>query len=290
MRQVGLISIIIPTHHRIEALAECLTRLAPNVQTWPATQYEVIVTDDGSTITAEAMIRERFPWARWTAGPRRGPAANRNHGALLGAGDWLAFVDDDCQPSAGWLSALAAVAGEHHCFVLEGRTTCDAGIRPLVEEAPINLNGGNLWSCNMAVQRATFEQVGMFDERFMFSAEDVEFHDRVRRAGITACFVPNAVVDHPPRPRRRGFSAGRLWEGRALLRTLDSNTLIGWMPLHVAKLRLSQMFATRPTWRWCSFAWSSALEVATVLLLHRRWLRLHAGATPITPERYANRA
>src|SRR5688500_16117871 len=100
---VPRISVVIPTRHRNDLLALVLDRLAPGTQTLPADQYEVIVTDDGSITTAEAMIREKFSWARWTQGPRKGPAANRNHGASLAQGEWIAFTDDDCLPSSRWL-------------------------------------------------------------------------------------------------------------------------------------------------------------------------------------------
>ena len=260
----------------------CLAQLAPGVQTLAADRYEIIVTDDGATMTAEAIVRKRFPWVRWTAGPRRGPAANRNHGASIARGSWLAFTDDDCLPTSGWLAALAAAITTEDSVVLEGQTTCKAGVRPLLEEAPINLHGGNMWACNMALSREIFERSGKFDGRFpTANAEDLELHDRLRRAGIIVQFVPDAVVDHPPRQRRRGVPAGLLWEGRALLKVLDPNTLSGSMPLHVMKVRMSQMLSAGLSIAWVSFGWSSLIEVATVLFLHRRWLRQYEGAKPI---------
>ena len=82
----NMISVVIPTRHRNDPLAECLARLAPGVQTLAADRYEVIVTDDGSAETSADVVRQRFPWARWAAGPRRGPAANRNNGARQARG------------------------------------------------------------------------------------------------------------------------------------------------------------------------------------------------------------
>ena len=63
-----LLSVIIPTCHRNDLLAECLDRLAPGRQQGQASgqlDYEVIVTDDGQHTTAETMIREHYPWVRW---------------------------------------------------------------------------------------------------------------------------------------------------------------------------------------------------------------------------------
>ncbi len=46
-----MISVIIPTRHWNDSLADCLRRLAPGAPTLPANRYEVIVTDDGSAMT-----------------------------------------------------------------------------------------------------------------------------------------------------------------------------------------------------------------------------------------------
>src|SRR5438552_17841427 len=102
-----LISVIIPTCHRNDLLVRCLDGLAPGKQDLLPEHYEVIVSDDGSRSTAEKLIAGTYPWARWVTGPRRGPAANRNHGAKHARGEWLAFVDDDCLPDKGWLEAIA---------------------------------------------------------------------------------------------------------------------------------------------------------------------------------------
>ena len=193
-----LISVVIPTRHRNDALAACLDRLAPGTQTLAADQYEVVVTDDGSTTTAEAMIADRFPWARWTAGPRRGPAANRNHGVGQARAAWIAFTDDDCLPDPRWLAAYdEAISKAGPADVLEGRTTCAGGLPSVLYEAPINLNGGLLYSCNMAIPKVTVARVGGFDERFPHtSQEDIEFYQRLRASGHRIRFVPDAIVDH----------------------------------------------------------------------------------------------
>lgn len=191
-------SVVVPTFHRDADLARCLERLAPQVQILAPEQYEVIVTDDGVTSTAEAMVRERFSWARWVQGPRRGPAANRNCGASVARGEWLVFTDDDCVPEPGWLHAFAAVAPGRS--LLEGRTTTDRPQFGPFETAPINERGGFLWSCNLAVRAEVFRQLGGFDSGFPSPhLEDVDFRVRAERAGVPREFVPAATVVHPPR-------------------------------------------------------------------------------------------
>jgi GT2 family glycosyltransferase len=194
-------SVIIPTCHRNDLLALCLERLAPGAQTLDFDSYEVIVTDDGSHATAEQMIAQRFPWARWVRGLRRGPAANRNNGARAAGGAWIVFTDDDCLPDRGWLEAFDAATKTSAVQVLEGRTYTETNSRGLFWTAPVNETGGLLWSCNMAVRRELFFSLGQFDEKFPYPhLEDVDFRERLKSAGQPFVFRPDAGVFHPLRP------------------------------------------------------------------------------------------
>jgi len=194
-------SVIVPACARPAALAECLARLAPGAQTFPAAQYAVIVTDDSPDASVRDLVASRFTWAQWTAGPRRGPAANRNHGATQARADWLAFTDDDCLPDPGWLAGFSqalASAGASTPDVLEGRTYADRPRRSLAERSPINTHGGYLWSCNLAVRAEVFRRLAGFDEGFPYAAmEDVDFVRRLRALGAREQFVEAAGVCHP---------------------------------------------------------------------------------------------
>ena len=192
-------SIIIPTRHRNDTLAACLDCLSPAKQTLASDLYEIVVTDDGSSSTAEAMLRERYPWVRWVAGPRRGPASNRNNGAHHATGEWLIFTDDDCLPDPGWLNAYAeAIRPDYRVY--EGKTSCPDGTGSVLEFAPVNEDGGWLWSCNMMFHRTVFEKIGGFDESFPSAhMEDVDLRERLKAADIAFLFVPSALILHPAR-------------------------------------------------------------------------------------------
>jgi GT2 family glycosyltransferase len=217
-------SVIIPTCHRNDDLARCLDRLAPgrqdaahvvtgerNVSIAPVTSavaevgYEVVVSDDGSESTAESMLRQRHPWARWIPGPRRGPAANRNRGASQATGSWLIFLDDDCLPEAGLIRAYATVARRGNRPVLEGRISPNGRRTRLDMECPVNETGGYLWSCNFAIRRDLFSAVDGFDPAFPGAAmEDVELRTRLKKRAVEMEFVPSAGVLHPWRQRKGG--------------------------------------------------------------------------------------
>ena len=203
-------TVVVPTYDRHETLTACLSRLAPGAQSLDAAQYEVVVTDDARSAATRAMLTERFPWARYTEGPARGPAANRNHGAAQAQGTWIAFTDDDTLPSREWLAAYARAATAHPTAeALEGRTTCTAGFGTPMHYAPVNERGGLFWSCNVAVRAARFRTLGGFDEGFTVAhMEDQDLRERLIGAGVTIPWVPDAVVDHAPRRQPSGRTLG----------------------------------------------------------------------------------
>jgi GT2 family glycosyltransferase len=210
------LSVIIPTCHRNQELDRCLRALIQKdhglvmgpvarslqVTGQPEFDYEIIVTDDGSISTAEAMLQQAFPFVRWIQGPKCGPAANRNHGAKNAKGDWLLFLDDDCVPDPGWMEAYRLACSTTDCGVLEGKTV-PMGERTRADQVcPVNEMGGVLWSCNFAIRRDLFLQVGGFDESYPSpSMEDLDLTVRLQRSGHRIQFLPEGLIVHPWRPR-----------------------------------------------------------------------------------------
>lgn len=213
-----LISVIVPTCQRPELLSQCLQKLAPGGQSLEADAYQVIVTDDSANATTRDLIAREFPWARWIAGPRHGPAANRNHGARHAGGEWLAFVDDDCEPDTRWLEAIADAIPHGELDVIEGKTICPGRKDNPFQEQVENLNGDLFWSCNLIVRRRAFEQLGGFDEDFAEAGgEDMEFAWRIRQQQLRACFAEKAIVLHPPRHAGWRRLWWRTWMSRWML-------------------------------------------------------------------------
>jgi len=240
LQKAPLLTVVIPTCNRLVDLARCLESLSPGRQEGmrylvneesgklkaeigvahrlpPSLNapdavsdqftthsllpsYHVLITDDGSDLTAMEMIQTRFPWAEWTEGPRRGPAANRNHGARVATGEWVAFIDDDCTASPAWLTAIAGRAVISSVDVIEGRT-----VIPNKRDNPFlhgveNVTGSCYWSCNLAVKRDRFLEIGGFNEAYLQAGgEDMEFAWRFKQLGLKAIFESQALVFHPQR-------------------------------------------------------------------------------------------
>ena len=203
-----LISVVVPTRDRPELLRRCLDRLAPGVQTLDGERYEVIVTDDGNSDSTRLELASTHAWVRVINGPRHGPAANRNAGARAAHGIWIAFTDDDTEPSTQWLSAFMKARTEG-VLVYEGRTTCDGGFGSPLYHAPENLTGGKLWSCNIFINSDAFAKVGGFDDAFRYPhMEDQDLRLRLQAVGERILFVREAVVNHPPRRQPPGERLG----------------------------------------------------------------------------------
>jgi GT2 family glycosyltransferase len=250
----------VPTCDRPQALARCLRRIGPRV--------DVIVTDDSRGEETRNMLRREFAHVRWTRGPGRGPAANRNHGARGASGEWLVFVDDDCLPSDAWLPALEKAGTGTSVEIVEGRTACPGKRDTPFEEHVENLTGGVLWSCNFAIRRAAFERIGGFDEDFLIAGgEDMEFAWRARQAGLRVVFAPDAVVQHPPRRMTMRTLWRRLWRLKwsVLFRLKTGVTTMLWLdePLNLLRRTWRALFSLRPGlwraplfragWEWLTF-------------------------------------
>ena len=235
-------TVIVPTRDRNDLLSLCLDRLAPSEQDLPAPQYDVVVTDDSATEAARALVVSRYPWVRWHGGPQRGPAANRNSAAALSTAEFLVFVDDDCLPERDLLTAYANSA-HANVDVYEGRITCNQGFSSPRQTAPLNLDGGALWSCNFAIRRNAFEAVHGFDERFPIAhMEDVDFRERLRAAGYVVHFVPAASVDHPPRRLPWGAKLARLHQAGVLYMMLHPPVrTLPWYLQNTLRARVSRV-------------------------------------------------
>jgi glycosyltransferase involved in cell wall biosynthesis len=95
------ISVIVCTHGRPERLAPVLAGL----RSLDPAPLEVIIVDNapGERDCRAEVIAAGF---RYVLEPRRGLDNARNAGLRVARGDLIAFTDDDCLPSPGWLRPL----------------------------------------------------------------------------------------------------------------------------------------------------------------------------------------
>jgi GT2 family glycosyltransferase len=276
------VSVIIPTCNRTNELHDCLSRLVPQLP--PDGSTTVFLCDDGRNDKTKSMVSEKFPVVRWSQGPRRGPAANRNFGARQADGDWLIFLDDDCNPREGFLAAYLKqmeLAGPEPRVALEGATIRPIAKPSLLWEAPHNPEGGVLISCNFAIPRRVFLECGGFDERYpAANFEDTEFDLRIRIKGVKVVFVREATVDHPLRPLPEPAKLARRWESRVVSTYefgASSGQVLWHLPRHIAMVILSRLRGRKLDGDTRRAALMFLQEFLLTLWYLPGWLRKHRG-------------
>jgi glycosyltransferase involved in cell wall biosynthesis len=228
------VSVVIPTHNRLEVLTEVLSAL---VRQEGAPSFEVVVVDDGSTDGTTEWLRGRSfdLQLRVLTQENRGPAAARNTGVVVAAGHWVAFLGDDTVPAVGWLAAHRAAHRRHgddlHLAVI-GYTGWHPRMRltPFLryinehglqfgyalirdpEDVPFNF----FYTSNLSLPRDLL-LAEPFDLRFPHAAwEDIELAYRLKKRGLHMIYEPAASVahDHPTdlarfaaRQERAGYNA-----------------------------------------------------------------------------------
>src|SRR5271165_5388668 len=86
-----MFSVVIPTFNRVALLNSTLE----SVFAQRATDYEIIVVDDGSTDGTMDYVQSLAQQVKVFRQPNKGPGAARNLGACHASGAYLAFLDSD---------------------------------------------------------------------------------------------------------------------------------------------------------------------------------------------------
>ncbi|HKI98950.1 MAG TPA: mycofactocin biosynthesis glycosyltransferase MftF [bacterium] len=237
------VDVVVPAFGDPAPLRRCLEALA--AQHYPAGHVRVTVVDDASPQALQAAVGA-LPeglMLRWLRLPHNvGPASARNAGVLTPwpeeastpgsptSRSWLAFVDADCVPVQDWLAGLAALLEDPLVAAAGGavRGLTRQGLLGRYEDAcsslylgerpgPVALPDGALAylpSCNLAVRRDAFQQVGGFREGWRFG-EDVDLCWRLYAAGHSLFYHPAPAVAHEHRTRWGAFLQRRRMYGRS---------------------------------------------------------------------------
>jgi glycosyltransferase involved in cell wall biosynthesis len=209
MTGTPFISVVIPTFNRREGLLECLGRL--EAQTYPHSDFEVVVVDDGSVDGTQAAVEEFA--ARSGVGitchpqARAGPAAARNRGAREAKGALIAFTEDDVAPDPRWLERAARYFLNPGTAAMEGNTRSEDSGSIRSFERP---GRRGFLPCNLFVRRDLFFAVGGYDPEYcdlslgLYFREDADFGCRLLDHGHETLFGADVVVTHPKQFRTPG--------------------------------------------------------------------------------------
>lgn len=213
------LSVIVPNYRRPDLLARCLESIRECCRSTQG-RVELVVVDDGSEDESCQLVRERFPECVLVALERNGgyPAAV-NAGIRASLGEWVLTLNNDTKIQAGALDAVLEVArskpdvgsvAAQQRFMSHPQVIYSAGVavdrrgqaadrligRPLADSElePIEVFA----ACGAAAlyRRAMLDDLGGFDERFLFGLEDVDVAWRGHMRGWRCLYAPSAVVYH----------------------------------------------------------------------------------------------
>jgi N-acetylglucosaminyl-diphospho-decaprenol L-rhamnosyltransferase len=222
------IGLVIVSWNTAELLVRCLRSLQADVV---AGRVEVVVVDNGSADDSVHLAQEAAPWATVIEAGENlgfGPAVNR--GAAMLSGPWLVAANADVEFHAGALERMRTAALAHpragavapRLLLPDGATQHSTHPFPTLSVSVIfNLGlyrvvpglGERLclegfwdpsrprpvpWAIGacMLLRRRAFDEVGGFDDRQWMYAEDLDLCWRLRSAGWTVRYEPDAVVEH----------------------------------------------------------------------------------------------
>jgi N-acetylglucosaminyl-diphospho-decaprenol L-rhamnosyltransferase len=274
----ALVTVVIVAYQSGDYLQPCLDALAG--QTFR--DFEAVVADNGSP--DGSVTRLTLPDARFQVqdmGGNLGFALANNRVAEQCRTEFLALLNPDAQPEAGWLQALVDAARRHPeaasfgslQYRLEEPDVLD-GVGDVWHVAGLAWRAGEGWAASRApadgeifspcgaaalYRRAAFLDAGGFDARFFCYCEDLDLGHRLRAAGATSRRVSSAVVRHAGSGVSGRYSDFTMFHGhRNRIWTFVKNTPGPWfwlfLPYHVGFNLLYLGSAVRrrvfrPVWR-----------------------------------------
>jgi len=218
----GKVSVIVPMLNARTFLPVTLPAILTACHKYSKT--ELILVDNGSTDGSVEFVREHAgDAARMFLCPGLTVAAMRNAGARASTGEFLSFIDVDCEVSPDYYETAlrvlhttdAAATGSRYALPETPHWTesvWDRMHRNLEDGYVSTLNGGNLF-----VRASAFWAVDGFRESLV-SGEDPDLCTRLREAGFAIYEDHKVRVIHHGNPKTlHGFFRKEIWRGLGMI-------------------------------------------------------------------------
>jgi glucosyl-dolichyl phosphate glucuronosyltransferase len=305
------LTVIVCTYNRCPILPKALESIAVS-QLPDSVKWEVLVVDNNSSDQTRTVVGEfcsRYPDRfQYLFESQSGLSYARNAGVKAARGDVLVFTDDDVSVEPIWLQNLTLSLLDGDWAGAGGRiipvwprahprwlsTDDPDAMGPFVafDAGPV---AGPLsrspYGANMAFRKEMFQRYGMFrcdlgrGPNDVMGQEDLEFAERLLRAGQRLRYEPTAIVYHPVpenRLKKRFMRRWWFWYGYSEVLHLGLPTDVTWrvrgVPLYFAhrlvRWTLQWMFSVSPPRRFaCERSVSYILGTAVACY---KWPRLQA--------------
>jgi cellulose synthase/poly-beta-1,6-N-acetylglucosamine synthase-like glycosyltransferase len=232
------VTVIVPVRNgeqTIQSLLESLQKLD-----YDRAKVEVIVVDGNSTDKTRDIVK-KYP-VKLVVESRDGLNLARNVGIKCSNGEIIAFTDSDCIVPRDWITKIvenfkdpkvSCVGGSakalNEDFVSQYADNSIVRLMPFFRKREeldqVKPFFRHPAGCNMAFRRKVAEQVGYFDENIKFGFDEVEFADRVCRAGYKMVLDPEVTVWHKHRATLGDFMKQNFQYGKGSGLVLKKNRL-----------------------------------------------------------------
>jgi succinoglycan biosynthesis protein ExoA len=235
--EVPFVSVIVPVRNEAAFLGQTLGQLLS--QRYDPNRFEILVADGESTDQTREVVealQEEYPNLRLLRNPQRWSSAGRNAAVRAARGDLIVLVDGHCElEGPNYLADLVEAFRRSGADCVGRPQPLDVTDATVLQEAIAAARASRLghhpdshiWSDRegfvppqsvaVAYRREVFERVGLFDETFD-ACEDVEFNERVARAGLRCFFTPRVRVRYHPRGTLGGLFRQLVRYGRGRIR------------------------------------------------------------------------
>jgi GT2 family glycosyltransferase len=254
-----LFSVVIPNWNGAHHLPTCIDAL--RAQTYP--RVEVIVADNASTDGSREFLAAQYPDVRVVAlAENRGFTGACNAGMTAAQGDFVALLNNDTEVDPGWVAAVVDAFNRHpeaglvaskmrlfdqrdrfhtagDLYRVDGRLA-NRGVWEQdkgqydQEEYVFSACGGS-----SAYRRSMLDEIGLLDDDFFFSAEDMDLAWRAQLAGYRCVYAPNALVYHRLAATGGGVTAS-YYDGRNMIWILIKDYPAALWRKHAVKILRTQ--------------------------------------------------
>lgn len=209
----GKTSIVILTYNELHLTKKCIDSIKKYT---PSDQYELIIVDNASTDGTKEYVRELEAVIVIENEENQGFAKGCNQGAKKATGDSILFLNNDTMVTENWLSPLKAALFASERIGMVGPVSNYVSGPQMVQPSYTDVNElpsfakdytaarkglrtyvHRLVGFCLLVKRELIEDVGLFDERFVYgSFEDDDLCLRALLKGYQLQIVHDSFVHH----------------------------------------------------------------------------------------------
>jgi len=223
------LSIVILCWNDLKVISDCLRSIYAGTH---STEFEVIVSDNGSTDGSISFIRENYPDVRLIENGENLRFSKGNNGGISATqGEYVLILNPDTIIRDGALDRWIEFADRHPeaggfgCQVLNADGSYQGCARPFptvwrewvgalylrslgylsdvfIADKYVRWSGETEriidWQagCCLMVRGELLKKLGGFDERFYYYYEDLDLCHQIRDAGYPIIYTPDVVITH----------------------------------------------------------------------------------------------